>query len=189
MGLALRQGVVGQRFRVRHRSARPHSDPTRGRLWCPQRPRAKRWPLLRARRILASTSSTSVSSSSSSALLLAYLFFAVGLEQRTSQVGVLAAIGFSARAIRRAFFKEAIVLAALGAALGAVAAIGYSALILYGLRTWWIGAVGTTSLTLHVPAIPAGDGHRRRHADGVCGAVARRPRGDTTIGAQPPARR
>ena len=31
-----------------------------------------------------------------------------------------------------------------------MAAIGYGALILYGLRTWWVGAVGTTDLTLPV---------------------------------------
>ena len=85
-----------------------------------------------------------------SALLLAYLFFAVGLEQRTTEVGVLAAMGFSPGAIRSLFVREGAVLAALGAALGIVAAIGYSALILYGLRTWWVGAVNTTNLALHV---------------------------------------
>ena len=88
-----------------------------------------------------------------SALLLAYLFFAVGLEQRTTEVGVLASMGFSASAIRRVFIREGAILAAFGAVIGAVAAIGYSALILYGLRTWWVGAVGTTDLVLHVDPI------------------------------------
>jgi putative ABC transport system permease protein len=85
-----------------------------------------------------------------SALLLAYLFFAVGLEQRTTEVGVLAAMGFSSSKIRGVFVREGAILAAIGAAIGTAAAIGYSALILYGLRTWWVGAVGTTDLTLHV---------------------------------------
>lgn len=85
-----------------------------------------------------------------SALLLAYLFFAVGLEQRTTEVGVLASMGFSATAIRRLFIREGAILAVIGATIGAIAAIGYSAFILYGLRTWWVGAVGTTELTLHV---------------------------------------
>lgn len=85
-----------------------------------------------------------------SALLLAYLFFAVGLEQRTSEVGVLASIGFSAAAIRSLFIREGAILTAIGATIGIGAAIAYSALILYGLRTWWIGAVNTTDLTLHV---------------------------------------
>ena len=85
-----------------------------------------------------------------SALLLAYLFFAVGLEQRTQEIGVLAAVGYSPRAIRRSFLTEGAVLAGVGAIIGAVAAVGYAALIMYGLRTWWVGAVGTTNLTLHV---------------------------------------
>ena len=85
-----------------------------------------------------------------SALLLAYLFFAVGLEQRTTEVGILAAMGFSAAKIRGAFVREGAILAAIGAVIGTAAAIGYSALILYGLRTWWVGAVGTTDLRLHV---------------------------------------
>ena len=88
-----------------------------------------------------------------SALLLAYLFFAVGLEQRTTEVGVLAAMGFSTTEIRRVFVREGAILAGIGAVIGAIAAIGYSALILYGLRTWWIGAVGTTNLELHVDPI------------------------------------
>ncbi|HYE87142.1 MAG TPA: ABC transporter permease, partial [Vicinamibacterales bacterium] len=85
-----------------------------------------------------------------SALLLAYLFFAVGLEQRTTEVGILATMGFSPAKIRGAFVREGAILAAIGAIAGAGAAVGYGALILYGLRTWWVGAVGTTELALHV---------------------------------------
>ncbi len=88
-----------------------------------------------------------------SALLLAYLFFAVGLEQRTTEVGVLASVGFPAAAIRGQFLREGAILAAVGAAIGVPAAVGYSALILHGLRTWWVGAVGTTDLVLHVNPI------------------------------------
>jgi putative ABC transport system permease protein len=85
-----------------------------------------------------------------SALLLAYLFFAVGLEQRTTEVGVLASMGFSSAEIRSVFVREGAILAGIGAAIGALAAVGYSAVILYGLRTWWVGSVGTTDLRLHV---------------------------------------
>lgn len=85
-----------------------------------------------------------------SALLLAYLFFAVGLEQRTTEVGILASMGFTSSAIRTLFVREGAMLAAIGAVIGSAAAVAYSAVILYGLRTWWIGAVNTTDLTLHV---------------------------------------
>ena len=46
-----------------------------------------------------------------SALLLAYLFFAVGLEQRTTEVGMLASIGFSPSKIRGVFLREGAILA------------------------------------------------------------------------------
>jgi putative ABC transport system permease protein len=85
-----------------------------------------------------------------SALLLAYLFFAVGLEQRTREIGLLSAVGYAPSAIRRAFVREGAVLAGIGTLIGIAAAVGYAALIMYGLRTWWVGAVGTTRLSLHV---------------------------------------
>jgi len=85
-----------------------------------------------------------------SALLLAYLFFAVGLEQRTREVGLLATVGYAPSAIRAAFVREGAILAGAGALIGIAGAIGYAALIMYGLRTWWVGAVGTTRLALHV---------------------------------------
>jgi ABC-type lipoprotein release transport system permease subunit len=84
------------------------------------------------------------------ALLLASLFFKLGIEQRLREIGTLRAVGFSAAIVRSLFMKEGILLAAAGSALGVLGAVGYGALVMYGLRTWWVGAVGTTSLTLHV---------------------------------------
>ncbi len=83
-------------------------------------------------------------------LLLAGMFFAMGVEQRTREIGLLNALGFSPAAIRRLLLCEALLLTAIGSILGAMAAVGYAALIMYGLRTWWVGAVGTTALELHV---------------------------------------
>ena len=85
-----------------------------------------------------------------SALLLATLFFKLGIEQRLRELGLLRAIGFSARAIRSLFLREGVVLAALGSLAGVIAAIAYGALMMWGLRTWWVGAVGTTQLRLHI---------------------------------------
>jgi len=48
------------------------------------------------------------------------------------------------------FLVEGTLLAGMGSLLGVVGAIAYAALLMYGLRTWWIGAVGTTDLRLHV---------------------------------------
>ncbi|HKN84948.1 MAG TPA: FtsX-like permease family protein, partial [Pyrinomonadaceae bacterium] len=85
-----------------------------------------------------------------SALMLTTLFFKLGIEQRAREVGTLQAIGFSDSGIRRLFLVEGVLLASIGSLLGLAGAIGYAALLMHGLRTWWVGAVGTTSLTLHV---------------------------------------
>ena len=85
-----------------------------------------------------------------SALMLAVLFFRLGIEQRLRQIGILRAAGFTMADLRRLLLAEALVLAAAGSALGGLGAIGYAKVIVYGLRTWWVGAVGTTLLQLHV---------------------------------------
>jgi len=85
-----------------------------------------------------------------SALMLTTLFFKLGIEQRAREIGTLQAIGFSDASIRRLFLAEGILLAVIGSLLGLVGAVGYAALLMHGLRTWWVDAVGTTSLTLHV---------------------------------------
>ena len=85
-----------------------------------------------------------------SALLLASLFFKLGIEQRSREVGLLRAVGFGPSAVRRLFLAEGSLLAVLGSALGALGAVGYASLLMVGLRSWWVDAVGTTALTLHV---------------------------------------
>jgi putative ABC transport system permease protein len=85
-----------------------------------------------------------------SALLLAALFFKLGIEQRLREVGLLQALGFDPAAIRRLFVREGIVLSVVGGLAGVAGAVAYGAAIMFGLRTWWVGAVGTTALKLHV---------------------------------------
>ena len=91
-----------------------------------------------------------------SALLLASLFFRLGVEQRLRELGLLRAAGYPAAAIRRVFLSEATILSVLGSAIGVLGAIGYAELVMWGLRTWWVDAVGTTRLALDVsPAMLA----------------------------------
>jgi ABC-type lipoprotein release transport system permease subunit len=87
-----------------------------------------------------------------SAVLLAALFFKLGIEQRGREVGLLRAVGFAPRQVRLVFLAEGLVLSVAGSLLGVIGAMGYAAAIMYGLRTWWVGAVGTSALTLHVSA-------------------------------------
>jgi putative ABC transport system permease protein len=87
------------------------------------------------------------------ALLLASLFFKLGIEQRLREIGTLRAVGFSVSVVRSMFLMEGTLLSAAGSALGVVGALAYGELVMYGLRTWWVGAVGTTALTLHISAL------------------------------------
>jgi len=84
------------------------------------------------------------------ALMLTTLFFKLGIEQRAREIGTLQAVGFADSKIRRLFLVEGTLLAGIGSVLGLAGGIAYAALLMYGLRTWWVGAVGTTDLRLHV---------------------------------------
>ena len=84
------------------------------------------------------------------ALLLASLFFRLGVEQRLAEVGLLRAAGFPPVTIWRVFNAEALFVSLIGSVIGVGAAIAYAELIMWGLRTWWVDAVGTTRLSLYV---------------------------------------
>ena len=85
-----------------------------------------------------------------SALLLASLFFRLGIISRSREIGLLRALGFDERKIRTLFLLEGFLLSAVGSVIGMAGAIAYAGLIMFGLRTWWVDAVGTTALKLHV---------------------------------------
>ncbi|HEX6463088.1 MAG TPA: ABC transporter permease [Vicinamibacterales bacterium] len=85
-----------------------------------------------------------------SAVVLAALFFRLGVEQRATEVGLLRAVGYTTREVRRLFTLEGLIVAVAGSVIGIAGAVGYGALMITGLRTWWSGAVGTRALTLHV---------------------------------------
>ena len=88
------------------------------------------------------------------ALMLAGLFFRLGVEQRAGEVGLLRAVGFSPSAVRRQFLAEGALLAAVGTLIGLLAAVAYASLVLLGLSTWWLDAVGTREIRLAVSPGP-----------------------------------
>jgi ABC-type antimicrobial peptide transport system permease subunit len=88
-----------------------------------------------------------------SALLLTVLFFKLGIEQRLREIGVLQAVGFPGAKIRTLFLGEGVLLAVAGSLLGLAGALLYGAFVMHGLRTWWVDAVGTSSLSLHVSPV------------------------------------
>ncbi len=85
-----------------------------------------------------------------SAVMLVALLFRLGIENRANQIGVLLAQGFTAGRVRMMLAAEGLLLAAVGGALGTAAGAAYAWFMLYGLRTWWVDAISTPFLTLHV---------------------------------------
>ena len=85
-----------------------------------------------------------------SATILIGLLFRLGIERRGAQVGLLSAVGFTSNQVRRQLLAEGTIVVVLGALAGIAAAIGYASLMVYGLRTWWVGAVGTRFLNVYV---------------------------------------
>jgi putative ABC transport system permease protein len=84
------------------------------------------------------------------AILLAALFFKLMVEQRSREIGILQASGYSASRLRKNFLFEGILLSVSGSIAGLIGSLVYGWLMVFGLRTWWVDAVGTHRLYLHV---------------------------------------
>jgi len=87
------------------------------------------------------------------AAILVALSFRLATERRAGQVGLLMAVGFGRRDVRRVFTGEGAIVAGTGAIVGAPVGMGYAWLMLAGLRTWWRDAVNAPFLTLHVTTL------------------------------------
>ena len=85
-----------------------------------------------------------------SAALLVGLLFRLSVEQRGREVGMRMVSGYTGKKIRRFFSREGLVLAGGGGILGLIGGVFYAYLIMVGLRTYWVGAVGTSDLALHI---------------------------------------
>jgi len=86
------------------------------------------------------------------ALILTGLIFVFGVENRSGQIGMLLAVGFPPKLVRRLLFLESGTLAVLGAIVGSVGALLYTRTMIYGLATVWRSAVSGS--TVHFYAKP-----------------------------------
>ncbi|MFN3649805.1 MAG: FtsX-like permease family protein [Armatimonadota bacterium] len=84
------------------------------------------------------------------ALILAALLFGLGVEQRSEEVGVLLALGFTPARVRRLLLAEGAGIALLAAVLGAPLGVLYTQAVILGLSTVWRGAVAESPLRFHV---------------------------------------
>jgi ABC-type lipoprotein release transport system permease subunit len=85
-----------------------------------------------------------------SAVLLVALLFRLGVETRVREIGALLSIGYRLRQIRLRFLLEAFLLSVVGAFLGLIGAVGYAWLLIAGLQSLWVAAIGSSFLDLHV---------------------------------------
>jgi putative ABC transport system permease protein len=85
-----------------------------------------------------------------SATILIGLLFRLGIERRGTGIGLLSAVGFSPGQVRNQFLTEGAIVVLGGGLLGILAAWGYATLMIYGLKTWWVGAIGTRYLYVFI---------------------------------------
>ncbi len=84
------------------------------------------------------------------ALILVALLFRLAMQQRATELGVMAAVGWDPPTVRRSFMIEMLCVAALGAWLGVQLGVGYAATMVHGLTTWWVGAIAQPFLKLYI---------------------------------------
>jgi putative ABC transport system permease protein len=86
------------------------------------------------------------------ALVLMGLLFALGMEQRAKEVAIFSALGLTWKKIVRIFFGEGMAIAICGSLLGLLLSIAYTQIMIYGLNTFWSGAVAGSALRYHSEA-------------------------------------
>ncbi len=84
------------------------------------------------------------------AAVLISLLFRLGIETRVQQTGLYSAVGMSKGAVQRLLLSEGIAVAIIGILIGMILGICYAQLMIYGLTTWWRGAIGTSFLQVYV---------------------------------------
>ena len=85
-----------------------------------------------------------------SALILVTLLFRLTMQNRASEIGVLQAVGLPMKDVSGVWLREMALVCMGGAVLGVLLGIGYAWLMVYGLRTWWVGAISTPFIQLFV---------------------------------------
>lgn len=94
-----------------------------------------------------------------SALMLVALLFRLNVEGRAREIGLMLAVGIPHGRVRGWLFAEALVDTLLGSLAGVLLGIGYAALMLTGLRTWWLSAIVTPFLRLYMTPESLGIGY------------------------------
>jgi putative ABC transport system permease protein len=84
-----------------------------------------------------------------SAVALTGLLFVFGVESRRPQVGMLLAVGWPVRRVKRLLLAEGGLVSLVGTILGAGVGLLYTALMVHGLSSFWSGAIGGAEIRFH----------------------------------------
>lgn len=84
------------------------------------------------------------------AVMLVALLFRLGIDRRAREIGIMQAAGFRRRKISGVLLAEGVLVAGLGGLAGVAAGVGYAWLMITGLTTWWVQAITTPFLQLHM---------------------------------------
>jgi putative ABC transport system permease protein len=98
------------------------------------------------------------------AAVLTGLLFVFSLQQRNQEAGLLLALGWTPRRVRRLFLAEGFALALVGSVLGAAGGVVYTQAVLRALSTVWRGAVGAVEFHFAPSAVSV--------IGGIIGSVA-----------------
>ncbi len=85
-----------------------------------------------------------------SGLILVSLLFRLALQSRAPEVGLLNAVGLTNKQVSGIWIREMFLVCILGAVLGVLIGIGYAAIMIWGLKTWWLGAISKPIINLHI---------------------------------------
>ena len=83
------------------------------------------------------------------AVILTGLLFVFGVESRRDQIGMLMAVGWPGKRVKRLLLIEGGLVALLGSIVGIGAGLLYTLLMILGLSTLWSGAVAGTDIHFH----------------------------------------
>ncbi|MEN8118348.1 MAG: ABC transporter permease, partial [Bacteroidota bacterium] len=84
------------------------------------------------------------------AIILTALLFLLNLEARSSQVGLLAALGFQQKQVRNFYLMEGLVIALAGGVVGLVISVFYTQLVFKTLNSLWFEIVRTNVLEIKI---------------------------------------
>ncbi len=92
------------------------------------------------------------------AAVLTGLLFTFSIEQRATEAGLLLAVGWRVKSVRRLFLREGLYLALIGSVIGVAAASIYTRLVLSALSGVWSGATGGSQFLFEMSPATLGIG-------------------------------